>query len=190
MLILTHDDMNWTTVESEYLFRRPWLTVRREKVRLPDGTVHPEFYVLEYPTWINVIAITDKGEFVMIRQYRHGLRETRYELVAGCAEEGESPEAAARRELAEETGYTGGRWTLMSALSPNATSTNNLSYSFLAEGVVKTQDQHLDATEDIQIHLLSREEVFTLLETGELRQASMVAPLWKYFYRQRHGADV
>ena len=184
-LITTHDDMNWTTVGSEYLFRRPWLTVRRDCVRLPDGTEHPEFYILEYPTWVNVVAITDKGEFVMIRQYRHGIQETRYEIVAGCAEEGEEPEAAARRELAEETGYTGGRWSLLTVLSPNATSNNNLSYSFLAEGVVKTEGQHLDATEDIRVCLLSRDEVLHLLQTDELRQALMAAPLWKYFYMNK-----
>ncbi|MDE6555488.1 MAG: NUDIX hydrolase, partial [Duncaniella sp.] len=61
--------MKWETISSEYLHRRPWLTVRRDEVRLPDGTVHPEYYVLEYPSWINVIAITEEGEFVMVKQY-------------------------------------------------------------------------------------------------------------------------
>ena len=51
-------DMKWTTLDSEYLFRRPWLTARKDRVRLPNGHVIEEYYVLEYPDWINVIAIT------------------------------------------------------------------------------------------------------------------------------------
>ena len=62
----------WKILKSEYLFRRPWLTVRRDCVELPDGRQNPEFYILEYPDWVNVIAITDDGQFVMERQYRHG----------------------------------------------------------------------------------------------------------------------
>ncbi|MCF0159461.1 MAG: NUDIX hydrolase [Bacteroidaceae bacterium] len=179
-----HDDMNWETLESEYLFNRPWLTVRRDTVRLPNGKVNPEYYVLEYPTWVNVTAITEDGEFVFIRQYRHGMKETRYEIVAGCAEAGEQPEEAARRELLEETGYTGGKWTLLSTLSQNPSTCSNLTYCFLAEGVRQTESQHLDETEDIQITLLSRDEVLQLLLDDELKQALMVAPLWKYFYSQ------
>lgn len=51
----------WDILDSEYLIRRPWLTARRDKVRLPDGRINPEHYVLEYPDWVNVIAITEDG---------------------------------------------------------------------------------------------------------------------------------
>lgn len=98
----------WKTLGSEYLIRRPWLTARRDTVELPDGTVHPEYYVLEYPSWVNVIAITSENRFVMIEQYRHGLADVFTELVAGVVEESEEPLAAARRELLEESGYAGG----------------------------------------------------------------------------------
>ena len=75
----------WKTLESEYIVKRPWLTARRDKVELPNGTIHPEYYVLEYPDWVNVIAITKDGKFVMVEQYRHGLDEIFTELVAGVA---------------------------------------------------------------------------------------------------------
>lgn len=106
-------------VSSEYLFRRPWLTVRRDSLRLPDGRLNPEFYVLEYPSWVNVIAITDDGRFVMIHQYRHGLGRYGTELCAGVVEAGEEPVDAARRELLEESGYGGGEWKLLSVISGN-----------------------------------------------------------------------
>lgn len=174
------DPKKWKVLESEYLFRRPWLTARRDKVMLPNGVVHPEYYVLEYPTWVNVIAVTPDGEFVMVEQYRHGLGVTLTELCAGVAEPGEEPEQAARRELLEETGYSGGTWRLLTVTSANPGSFNNLSYSFVAEGVVKTQAQHLDETEDVSVKLLSRKEVARLIESDELKQSLMTNALLRY----------
>ena len=168
-------------LESEYLAQRPWFTVRRERVELPTGAIVPEWYIFEFPDWVNVIAITKEGEFVMIRQYRHGLGETRYELSAGVCEEGEDPMESARRELYEETGYGGGEWRLWMTGSPNPSTSTNLTYSFLATGVERMSTQHLEATEDITVHLLSEAEVRALLENDEIRQALMAAPLWKYF---------
>ena len=106
------DPLRWETLKSEIIISRPpWLRVRHDQVRLPDGRINPEFYVLEYPDWVNVIAITEDGRFVMERQYRYGLGETCLEIYAGVIEKGETPEEAARRELEEETGYTGGEWS-------------------------------------------------------------------------------
>ena len=105
---MEHKIKKWRTVESEYLIQRPWLTARRDKVELPDGRVHPEYYVLEYPDWVNVIAITEDKQFVMVEQYRHGLEDVFTELVAGVIEKDEAPLAAAQRELLEETGFAGG----------------------------------------------------------------------------------
>lgn len=107
----------WKVLESTYVIRRPWLTARRDRVQLPGGVVHPEYYVLEYPTWVNVIAITREGKFLMVEQYRHGLGEVFTELVAGVAEESETPLEAAKRELLEETGYGRGEWRQFSVLS-------------------------------------------------------------------------
>ncbi|MCF0213998.1 MAG: NUDIX hydrolase [Muribaculaceae bacterium] len=178
-------DMNWDIVSSEYLMKRPWLTVRKDVVRLPDGRINPEFYVLEYPDWVNVVAITDDDRFVMIRQYRHGLRQTRFEISAGVVEQGETMEEAARRELLEETGYGGGTFEEIMTISANASTTSNLTHCFVATGVKPMGERHLDATEDIEVHVLSRDEVFGMLCRGEFAQATMVAPLWKYFYGKR-----
>jgi len=176
-----NDERKWEIISSEYLIRRPWLTARRDHVRLPTGVENPEFYILEYPDWVNVIAITRKGEFVMIRQYRHGLGETRYELCAGVSEEGEDPIDSARRELLEETGYGGGEWQLWMTISANPSTTTNLTYCYLATNVELMSTQQLEETEDITVHLLTEKEVKALLVNDEIRQALMAAPLWKYF---------
>ncbi len=175
------DNKEYKILSSEYICQRPWLTARKDKLQFPDGRINEEYYVLEYPDWVNIIAITQDGRFILERQYRHALGETRFEIPAGVVEKGESPLEAAKRELQEETGYGEGEWEEFMVMSPNPTSNTNLSYSFLARGVRKISNQNLDATEDLSVHFLSREEVKALLDSGEIIQAMMLAPLWKYF---------
>lgn len=172
----------WKVLMSEYLARKPWFTVRHESLALPDGGRIEDYYVFEYPDWVNVIAITKEGRFVLIDQYRHGLGETAYEIPAGVVERSDaSMLAAAQRELSEETGYGGGEWRRLMVVAPNPATQNNLTHCFLATGVERLGEQHPDATEDLRVHLLTRAEVRTLLETGAIRQALMAAPLWRYF---------
>lgn len=147
-------DMKWRTLKSEYIIRRPWMTARMDTVELPDGTVNEEYYVLEYPTWVNVIAVTADGDYVMIRQYRHGLGETCTEIVAGVCEAGEQPEAAARRELMEKTGYGGGTWRRLMTVSANPSTMNNVCHCFIATGVTKTGARHPDRTDAIGVKLM------------------------------------
>lgn len=171
----------WKILKSEYLFRRPWLTVRRDCVELPDGRQNPEFYILEYPDWVNVIAITDDGQFVMERQYRHGLGKTCFEIPAGVIEKGETPLEAAKRELMEETGYGEGEWKEIMSVSGNSSTTNNISHCFVAKGVKKNGTQHLDSTEDLEVELLDRSQVWDLMVNDQVKQALMAAPLWRFF---------
>lgn len=172
----------WQVLRSENILRLgPWLSVRQECVQLPSGTEIPTWYILEFPDWINVIAITKDGHMVMEDQYRHALGETHYELVAGVVDPGETPLQAAQRELSEETGYEGGTWELYMTLSPNPTNHNNLSYTFLARGVEKRREQHQEPTEDIHVDIFTPDEVRQLLQEGEIIQALHAAPLWKYF---------
>lgn len=176
------DRLAWKTLQSEVIISRPpWLTVRQDKVELPDGRINPEFYVLEYPDWVNVIAITEDGRFVMERQYRHGIGRTCIEICAGVMENGEDPETAARRELKEETGYVGGIWHKLMTISGNPSTTDNMTHCFVATGVRDSSRRHLDATEDIEVLLMSESEVYALLERDEIKQALMAAPLWRWF---------
>ena len=176
-----NEEGKWAIVSTEYLIRRPWLTARKDVVRLPDGRINPEYWILEYPDWVNVIAITKEGLMVMERQYRHGLGKTCFELPCGVIEEGETPLEAAKRELLEETGYAGGSWQEWMTLSPNPSTSTNLTHSFLAVGVEKVAGQHLDATEDIVVSLQEPSYVHDLLVDNQILQALMAAPLWKYF---------
>ena len=177
----TDQEMRWKTLHSEYLIRRPWLTARRDTVELPDGRVYDEYYVLEYPDWINVIAITDDGQYILERQWRHGLDIASTEICAGVVEAGEQPLDAAKRELEEETGYGGGEWSLLMVTAPNPGAMTNHCYSYVARGVRRIAERHLDPNEDIDVLFLPREEVIKMLRQGDFQQALMVAPLWRHF---------
>ena len=67
------ENKKWKVLKSQYIARKPWLTVRQEELELPNGKRIPEYYILEYPNWVNVIAITKEGRFVFVSQYRPGL---------------------------------------------------------------------------------------------------------------------
>lgn len=177
----TDDPKKWTILESEYRIREKWLTVRRDKIRQPSGVEIEDYWVLEYPEWVNVIAITKDGRHVMERQYRHAMGWTAYEICAGTAEAGEDPLTAAKRELSEETGYEGGEWEEIMTTSPNGTSMTNMTHSYIARGVEKRVEAHQEKTEDIDVMLMEESEVRHLLETQQIVQATMAAPLWKYF---------
>ena len=79
-------DMKWKTLSQKYLIEKPWLTARVDKVELPTGAIIDEYYVLEYPDWVNTIAITKEGEFVFVRQYRYAIGKTVNELCASRSE--------------------------------------------------------------------------------------------------------
>lgn len=176
------DNRKWKVLESQQLVNRGvWMNLRMERVQLPSGSIVPEWFILEFPDWVNVIAITRDGRFVMEDQYRHALGKTGFELVAGVIDPGETPLEAARRELMEETGFGGGRWEHFMTVSPNPTNHTNLCHTFLATDVERLSDQNLEATEDIHIDIFTHDEVLQLLSEGQFIQALHAAPLWKYF---------
>ncbi len=180
---------NWKVISSRYLSREPWFTVRSECVELPNGNRIPNYYVLDYPEWINVIAVTKEGKIVMVQQYRHGIGRVFYELPAGVCETSDAtPMETARRELLEETGYGNGKWREFMTLSANPATHSNLTHIFLAEGVELLGSQQLDEGEALTVHLFDQEELFAMLQRGEILQSLMAAPLWKYFYDQTQRA--
>jgi 8-oxo-dGDP phosphatase len=179
------DPRPWQVVESSYVARKEWFTVRLDRLRLPTGAEIAEYWVTEYRPWVNVVALTEADEVVLIRQYRHGLGTVHFELPAGTSDPGEHDlEAVGHRELAEETGYGGGRWSPLITLSANPALQNNLTYTFLAEGVKPLKAARPEHTEDLRLHLVPVSELRALIEGGGFIQALHVAPLLHYLVRR------
>lgn len=173
----------WKLVSSRYISRDPWFTVREDCLDLPNGKRIPDYHVLEYPDWINVIAVTPEEKMVLVQQYRHGIGKVGFELTAGVCEKTDSSYLeTARRELREETGYGNGDWTLFTVLSANPATHSNLTYTYLARNVTYIAPPSLDEGEVLSSHLFEKKEVLEMLRRNEICQALMAAALWRYFF--------
>lgn len=163
--------MRWKVLESAYLHKEPWLTIRKDKCELPNGNIVPAFYVNEYPDWVNAFALTKEGKVIMVRQYRHGIDSIETELPGGVIEDGETWQEGVRRETLEETGYTFDHIEYLGKISANPSTTNNFMHMFLATGGVKVAEQKLDESEDIEVLLMTIEEVKQLVKENKMMQS-------------------
>jgi ADP-ribose pyrophosphatase len=170
---------DWQLVQSTSLLQDRWLSLRADTCKLPNGRTAAPYYVLEYPSWVNVVALTPDDQVVLVRQYRHGIRQTVVELPAGTVEPSDaSPLAAMQRELVEETGYAGEVWRETGRLSPNTANHTNLTYCFVATGINQVAEPVLDDTEQLETVLMPLTEMIDVASRGGLLQALHMASLF------------
>ena len=164
--------MNWKTIDSTYLFKDLWFTVRKDTCERPDGKIVSPYYVYEFPTWVTAVALTKEGKFIFEKQYRHALGLTMFEIPGGCVDpDDKTLEMAVARELKEETGYVFETFKYLGKTSANPSTHNNWMHFFLATGGEKTESQQLDDFEDIEVHLLQLEEVKRMLKENQIVQS-------------------
>ena len=163
--------MKWEKLSSKYLIREKWATLRVDTCKMPDGTLIDDYYVLEYPGWVNAVALTENNEVILIRQYRHAAEEVILEIPGGCIDPGETPEEAVKRELLEETGYQFDSIEPLCTLYANPSTSANKTTSFLARGGRKIQEQHLDGREEIEVLKVSLDELKVLVIENKFPQA-------------------
>jgi ADP-ribose pyrophosphatase len=173
----------WKTIESNYILKDKWMTLRADRCETADGVLVEPYYVQEPGNWVHIVAFNNRKEILLTEQYRHGLRKVCLELPCGAVEEGEQPEAAIQRELLEETGCRVQELVALPPLSPNPARYANLIYPFVAFGAERIQEQNLDATEDISFKFWSLSEVMELIRRGEFWQSLHVATLLLAFDR-------
>lgn len=176
----------WRVLASKVAFRDRWLSVRSDTCVTPAGVEVSPYHVIEYPDWVNVVPLTrDAARLMLVREYRHGRGEVLLGLVSGTVEPGDgaepdaAAEAAARRELEEETGYAGGRIVRVLESYPNPANHNNRVTSYLALDIEPSAPRRLDSTESIDIVFDELDEVLRRVSDGQTKmQAMHVAALW------------
>jgi ADP-ribose pyrophosphatase len=172
----------WDVLRTEHVIQDPpWITLRKDHVQRGDLKRH--YWILEQPTWVNVVAVTKDEKIVLVRQHRHGVKRDSLEIPGGYAET-DDPLADAKRELREETGYGAGSWSLLQMLAPNPALQNNWMYTYLATDVEKLGDPQPDSTEELETQLVTVESIHQLISEGEIFHALHVAPLLVYASRR------
>ena len=168
---------SWEHLSSERLLENPYFAVRADKLRLPDGVVKDPYYILERPDAVIVFPLTGEGEVVLVRQYRPPIKRIELGLPAGLVEEDEEPENAGRRELLEETGYSGGEWVLLGSLASSPSLKDNWAHLYLARGVKCAAPPQSDEHERVEVVHVPVGELLPKVFAGEIVSSSGVAAI-------------
>jgi 8-oxo-dGTP pyrophosphatase MutT (NUDIX family) len=164
--------MRWHILKSDIVYRAHIFDVRRDRSRAESNGLEHDFHVLETRDWVNVVPITERDEVVLVRQFRHGIRELTLEVPAGVIDPADAcAEVAARRELREETGYEGEVMRPLGVVHPNPAILNNRCFVFVARPVSLVGPPQWDGTEEIEVETVPLVAVPGLIRNGAITNA-------------------
>lgn len=176
----------WPILSRRTVYRDRVFHIVRERVCLPGRRRPADYFVHCGADWVTVLPRTARGRWLLIRQYRHGVRRVLYEFPAGLIDPTDrTPAAAAARELLEETGYRGRRTRLLGAVYPNPGLQANQLYCYLIDGVRRVAPPALEPMEEIEVCEVSPRQVIHLLRQGQLRHALMHSLLLLYLLQSK-----
>ena len=187
-------DLAWEAVSVEHIIQDEWIDFRKVRYRFPDGKEFEPFYNFSRRDYVVIVASDPEGNYLCVRQFRHGIGEVTTEFVAGGIEREDGAEYsrhrgagstvsadadrdsenaldAAKRELLEETGYGSDEWEFLMTLPSNATIADNYAYLFTAKNCRPVSGQSLDETEFLTVEKHTAREIEDLIAKGEFQQA-------------------
>jgi ADP-ribose pyrophosphatase len=170
-------NMDWRILNTRVVYENlPWLRLTEQAVRLPNGVIIEKYLISDTPDVVMMFAVTEAGEAIFVEQYKHGMRRLSLDLSAGYIDDDdESPLAAARRELEEETGYVSEEWMYLASLVVDPNRSAAQIHYYLATGCRLAGVRHLDATEELNVHVIPLSEVESLALTGRVTTVSSAA---------------
>jgi 8-oxo-dGTP pyrophosphatase MutT (NUDIX family) len=174
----------WVEAGRERAFAHHLLSVDRVHVRPSDipagGPDDREVLALDSPDWVNVVALTggasvESAEIVLVRQWRFAAAQPTLEIPGGLVDPGETPLAAARRELREETGFESDLWRLLGSVHPNPAILTNRCHVFLAEAACRSADPSGDGDEEIEVTTRPLLAIPDAISAGEITHSLVIA---------------
>jgi len=137
--------------------------------------------------WVNVVPLTREREVVLVRQWRHGTRSMTLEIPGGLVDEGETPAAAAAREVREETGFAGDGLMELGVVQPNPAFLDNLCYTFLIENCTEVGALQMDEGEDIEVVRVPLVDIPGRVASGEIQHALVICG---FYWLQRKRPEL
>ena len=170
---------HWKKLESENIFSNRYFHLRIDKCEMPDGRVVPKYFVVDFPNWVQTVALTKEGKLVIVDQYRYAADGWYLEFPGGSThpDRKEDPLLAAKRELKEETGYESEKWEYLGCHDPNPALLNNRCHIYLARDCEKTSEPELDPFEEIDVKLMTPTEFREALLDSKRIHSLMLASL-------------
>ena len=174
---MENENLTWEEISTEHIVQDEWIDFRKSAYRSPDGRIFQPYYSFTRRNYVVIVASDEEGQFLCVRQFRHGIKQVTTEFPAGAIErkDGEDPAEsalrAAKRELREETGYESDHWRPLLSIPANATISDNYVWLFAAENCRKVSGQQLDAMELLRVGTYSAEEIDTMLADGRFQQS-------------------
>ena len=157
-------------------YRGRAFTVFTENITLPNGKT-TELDVLKHPGAAAIVAMDDPETVVLIRQYRHAIESHIWEIPAGTLDPGESPLSCAKRELAEETGFSAATWEKLGEIVPVPGYSNERIHLYLASDL-DAGAQALDEGEWLEVHRVAVSDALEMIRTGEIQDGKTIAGLF------------
>ncbi len=167
---------------SERIYDSVWCGLRRDLVRLDDGSMQ-EYHVFEIHDAVAVVPVLADGSIVMLWQFRHPHGKTHWEIPAGRVDEGEDAAQAAERELLEETGYRAGRLVELGGFYPTNGISPHHARLFAALDCSRACIPDPGPCERFSVHVLDAAEVRERLERGDFADGFTALALFYYFAR-------
>ncbi len=159
----------WKLLESTIVFDHPWYKVGKYSFEVAPGKIINDYFLGIFEDAAYVVAFTENGKLILVRQYKAGANAITLEVPAGYMKKGESPLKAAKRELLEETGYKARIWKKIGKFYSNPTKERGgCLHLFIAEGAYWTTKQNFDEGENIEICFLSPRDVLKKIEAGKI----------------------
>ncbi|RME82619.1 MAG: NUDIX hydrolase [Caldilineae bacterium] len=167
----------WQSRQSRIDYNCPWFQVVLEEVTLPNGQCYEYTLLRRHQHGVAIVALDEERRLLLQREYRHAVRSVIWQLPGGLIDSAEDPEEAARRELAEETGYSARRWRRLGVILDDPAFQDMEIHIYLAQGIEQTGPAHTDDAEWVDNSWHSIDWLRQQVSTGEIRERVLLAAL-------------
>ena len=181
--------LEWSRKKTEVLNETRIFNLLQVRDHSPHTNKEHHFVVIDSADWVNLVPMTEGGDIVMVRQYRHGSQRVTLEIPGGMVDLGEDPAEAAKRECLEETGYVVETVSSLGEINPNPALFDTTLFTFVGKVVANGEKQHVSETENTEVQLVSLAQARQYLLDGTIDHALVCATLWRFLHQLEHLAD-